>query len=539
MGAADIFFESLLSKEVRKSVPNEGTRIVNTKFEDKQEDGNWVWNAGKKLVGTLLGALGTIIKFSWNLLWGILTSTIGFIWNFDWNQSDESIDQKIKQKWAALGGMLGGTLGNLVGFLGCGVLPGALIFSLNEPLGALIIQNVTEELAEEFLGNVTQLARYTLQSAVETFLLWGYKSVRKLINSPYKSIRDLVQNSAGIQALIGASGIKIDWDELGKPGAKKPDIDNKPWSFALKTEEFIEKIPNDFIRNFVEEFGEEATEACVEAGYVVANSLDTYFAAEKLKQQLAPPLGKTKYVEITPNRDNQELKIVLAGPQETLKQEIVSTLTSYQVMSEKDIGVVYNFEPEKILSRKHKPQIVLYFQETKQSFADRRKNNKKTSRGEGRISFRLMDKTTESINMDFISQLANRIKGKFGKPPLQWHKGKILYSYTDWEKGYQLQLLVNSEIEALRIVEQVLDLQSHSVDREKMQQVRNLAPEKAYDNTPTKKNILGQQVEPPVRRKEVVVQFLYAQLFIEGSLHPITLYDKSKRYRSPIVRDNT
>jgi hypothetical protein len=535
MGAADIFFESLLSKEVRKNVPNGGTRVVNTKFEEQEEDGNWVWNAGKKIVGSIFGAIGGFLTFTISALWGILTSAIGFIWNFDWNQSDESIDQKIKQKWAALGGMLGGTLGNLVGFLGCGVLPGALIFSINEPLGALIIENATEELAEEFIGNVTQLARYTLQSTVETILLWGYKSVRKIINSPYKTIRDIAKNNKGIQALLKANGVTIDWDSPNK----KPDVSNKPWSFALKVEEAIESIPNDFIRNFVEEFGEEATESCVEAGYVVANSLDTYFAAEKLKQQLAPPLGKTKYVEITPNRDNQELKIVLAGPQQTLKQEIVSTLTNYQVMSEKDIGVVYNFEPEKILSRKHKPQIVLYFQETKQSFADRRKNNKKTSRGEGRISFRLMDKTTESINMDFITQLANRVKGKFGKPPLQWHKGKLLYSYTDWEKGYQLQLLANSENEALRIVEQVLDLQSHSVDREKMQQVRNLAPEKAYDNTPKKKNILGKQVEPPVRRKEVTVQFLYAQLFIEGNLHPITLYDKSKRYRSPVVRDNT
>jgi hypothetical protein len=105
--------------------------------------------------------------------------------------------------------------------------------------------------------------------------------------------------------------------------------DSKPWSFALATEEFVEKIPNTFIRNFVEEFLEESWEGCVEAGYVVANSIDSYLAAEKFKQSTMPILGDTKILEITPNRAFPEDKIILAGPKETLKSTLVQTLTAW------------------------------------------------------------------------------------------------------------------------------------------------------------------------------------------------------------------
>lgn len=448
-------------------------------------------------------------------------SSAQFIWNFNWNITDDEINQQIKAKWDALGSMLGGMVGNFVGYLFCGVLPGATIFAFNEPLGAYVLKNVVEEMSEEFLGNLSAVIKYTFTSGIQSMLMTQYKNVRKLIKG----------NSKFIGAVFGdkaEQAIKA-WGEKG----------SKPWSFASKMEEAVESIPNTFVKNFVEEFLEEAWEGCVEAGYVVANSVDAFLAGEKLKQQLIPAMGKTRYVEIQPNRSVEEERIILAGPQEALKSEIVSTLTNYQMMREKDLGTVYCFEPEKVQNRRFKPHVVLWFQETKEDFNNRSKIDKKASRGKGRISFRLMDKTTESIAMDYVTQLATKIKSKFGNPPYEWNKGKLLFSYTDHDKGYQLQLLVNSEQEALRIIEQILDLQTHSVDREKIQQARNLAPEKAFDETPRKKTILGKAEEQPVRRKPCKVKFLYAQLFIEDKQEPVTLYDRSKRYRNPLVRDAT
>ncbi|PAX58361.1 hypothetical protein [Brunnivagina elsteri] len=533
MGAADIVVQALESKIVRQKIGDYGKRVLKVKFEDRrtltgnEQEGNgalaldWIWNQGERLIGFLLEKGAELIKFTFVTLWGLFVSTTQFIWNFDWNASDATLEQQINAKWDALGGMLGGTAGNLFGWIGCGLVPGALMLAVNEPLAAYIIQNVLEEMGEEVLANLAQLTNYMLQSTLQNLIVYSYINARKIIKA----------NVGWVSLLFG--------DKLGQAALAWGNENSKPWSFASATEQFTESLPLGGLQNFVEEFAEEAWDGCVEAGYVVANSIDSFFAMEKLKQQKVPELGKTKYLEVTPNRENKEQRIILAGPQELVKQQVIATLADYQLMADKDVGVVYNFEPEKALNRTYKPHIILYFRESKEDFLARRKLDKKAWRGEGRISFRLMDKSTETITLDYVTQLANKIKAKFGNPPLQWNKGKLLYSYSDWEKGYQLKLLVNSESEALRMIEQILDLQSHSVDREKIQQSRNLLPEKAYDETPKKKTVLGKPIEPPVKRKEVKIKFIYSQLFLDGNLHPVTLYDRSKRFKDAIVRDNT
>lgn len=320
MGLADIEESALESRVVRSQI---GQRAFKLSFEDKQESGDiisWVWNAGSRLVGFLVAQAGSLFSFSLSALWGLFTSTAQFIWNFDWNMSDQSIDQQINQRWAALGGLLGGTLGNSVGYLGCGVLPGATVFAFNEPLAAYVLENVGEEMSEEFLANLSNLMRYTFMSGVQSLILWHFKNIRKFIKS----------NPALVNRIFGAkaeAAVKA-W---GQPNSQ-------PWSFALAVDNAVESIPNAFVRDFVEEFLEEAWDGCVEAGYIVAGSIESFMAAEKLKQLKQPPLGKTKYVEIKPDRSIDDQRIILAGPQEILKPAIVQTLTSYQLMEAKDIG---------------------------------------------------------------------------------------------------------------------------------------------------------------------------------------------------------
>jgi hypothetical protein len=172
--------------------------------------------------------------------------------------------------------MLGGAVGNFIGYLGCGVLPAATIFAFNEPLGAYIMANVREELAEELLGNLSSLVRYTFISTTETLILSSFKNARKFIKS----------NSKFAEQVLGSRGEQL-INAWGTEGSR-------PWSFALAVQASVEAIPNTFVRNFVEEFLEESWEGCVEAGYVVANSIDSYMAAEKFKQQQLPILDISK-----------------------------------------------------------------------------------------------------------------------------------------------------------------------------------------------------------------------------------------------------
>lgn len=126
-------------------------------------------------MGFLVANVGKFISFSLTGLWSLFVSTSQFIWNFNWNMTDTEIDQQIQQRWNALSGMLGGTLGNSAGYLACGILPGATIFAFNEPLGAYVLKNVGEEMAEEFMSNLAGLVRYCFMSGVQSLILWGFK----------------------------------------------------------------------------------------------------------------------------------------------------------------------------------------------------------------------------------------------------------------------------------------------------------------------------------------------------------------------------
>jgi hypothetical protein len=323
MGAADIVASTLRSRTVRNAIGNNGTRIFRANFESQnQGEGgliSWLWNGDGRIVG-LIGSFLKGLVFSAVAIWGLIVSTTQFIWNFDWNMSDQSIDQQIQNSWNALSGMLGGTLGNTFGYLACGVLPSATIFAFNEPLGAYLFANVAEELKEELIANVSNLVRYTFMSGVQTLLLWSFKNLRKWIKA----------NPAVLGTIFGE---------------KTPDLikawgapNSKPWSFAKAVESAVESIPNEALKNFVEEFLEEAWEGCVEAGYVVASGIDTYMVQQRLAQQQVPVLGRQRYVEITPDRTNDNERIILGGPQQLLQGNIVSAMTQYQLIENRDIG---------------------------------------------------------------------------------------------------------------------------------------------------------------------------------------------------------
>ena len=241
---------------------------------------------GGFLINNVASMLGAGLKFSWSLIWGLSTSTFQFLWNFNWNASDEQIDESIKASYEALGSVFGGTLGNAMGWLACGALPGAVIFAFNEPLGLYALKNVGEEALEEIAANVANLIRQTGMTLIRTGISFLYKNIRRIWREPDSAVRKKM-----IEAGI------VDKTKIDKAIAER----NKPWSFAQQMENFVEGIPNKFIRNFTEEFFEEFSDSCIEAGYVIANSVDSYMAMQRMATDNA--LGEETTVEIVLNRD--------------------------------------------------------------------------------------------------------------------------------------------------------------------------------------------------------------------------------------------
>ncbi|WP_138500955.1 hypothetical protein [Nostoc sp. PA-18-2419] len=516
--------EKLTSRVVRSKV---GTRIIRGMEEYKTSNGStgngaldfvgFVFNASWSLTGFLLGNIGGYFKFSWTTFWSWFVATKQFLWNFNWNATDEQLDASIKSRWTALAGQLGGTIGNALGYIACGIVPAAAIMVFNEPLGAYTLARVTEEALEEFLENFGALLKSTLLLGTQIFITETFKSVRKLIKSNSKLVKKYFGSKAekAVQA----------WGEKN----------SKPWSFANANEEYLDKTFGEegAGREFAEELQEEADEACVEAGYVVANSVDTWLSQDMLTQRHTPPMGENKYVEIVPNREVPDERIVLGGREELLKPVIIQTLATHEQFNGRDMGIIYGSIPADMPERRHRPEVVLKFY---------CKQNKNPSKGaitdalSMQIAFRLMNKGKEDFATDeYLKKLANAIHREFATPPLKIEKGRQTYTYSDFEKGYQFKLDVKNETEAKRIIKKVLDIQQHKFDDDKFR-VGSKKANGVIQTIPDKVTIRGKIEEIPISGKSGIVTFQYAYLNVGVNVPPINLIDLTGKKKDVVYK---
>lgn len=108
-------------------------------------------------------------------------------------------------------------------------------------------------------------------------------------------------------------------------------------------------------------------------------------------------------------------------------------------------------------------------------------------------------------------------------------------SYTDWNRGYQLQLLCRDKGEGKRVVEQVLDIQQHSPDWKNFNASENDEPAQAYPTLPGREFILGKSERMPRKRPIADVRFRHAVMHIYGRPNPVVLVDTEQRYAAPLV----
>lgn len=181
-------------------------------------------------------------------------------------------------------------------------------------------------------------------------------------------------------------------------------------------------------------------------------------------------------------------------------------------------------------SRKFHPQIQLEFGEDAQDIED------SYAPVTGVISFRLMGQTSEDITRAEISLYANRVKTAFGAGSgFVWHKGRLMASYTDREHGYKLQLLVRTDIEARRVIEQVLDIQQHSPNWEYLNISKNESESGRYPPVPPQIRVATEFRRAPRQRPIADVRFRRAFLHLWGLPHPIVLVDLTGHHRNPIA----
>lgn len=276
-------------------------------------------------VGWVTSGISSLFRFTASGVWGGMVQTTTFLWHFNWNASDSQLDAQLSGFRTQLAGYLGGTLGNLAGYYVCGILPASKMMVFNEALGARILEEVSEEAFDEFSQNLSLICQSAFNMATMALITNAYKNTRRVIKGIFEN-----PDSPQSQALQGIFGDGIN-DAIASWGEG-----NKPWTFAGAVDEKIESISDTSLQNFTEEFLEEAFDACVEAGYIVANGIDAWYAEQRLQREIV--LGPQEGVEIYPNRESEE-RIVLAGREEILRPVITQVMAGNTLIENRDIGM--------------------------------------------------------------------------------------------------------------------------------------------------------------------------------------------------------
>jgi hypothetical protein len=213
---------------------------------------------------------------------------------------------------------------------------------------------------------------------------------------------------------------------------------------------------------------------------------------------------------------------------------IIRLLLYYVVIKGFGVPEIYSIPVSQVNEGlRYKPQIHLHFVEPFRLVREGETPIDSQIKG-----IRLMGETNEGITKADALKYATKIKTLFGTGNgFTWQRGKNMFTYSDPVKGYNMQLLVISQAEGKRIVEQVLDIQSHTPDWKYAGYKENPEPLEAYPNNPANKTRLGKSTKQKRKRPVTTMNFQWAQLHVEGLPKPIVLYDKTGAYKSPLAHD--
>lgn len=212
-----------------------------------------------------------------------------------------------------------------------------------------------------------------------------------------------------------------------------------------------------------------------------------------------------------------------------LMTQIRQSLFDYLMRSTGAGIAVADEKPSYGIYRKHKPQILLYFQQDSVDIED---NVPVT----GRISFRIMNHTNESLTPPIAEAIARDIRSEFavGNGWI-WKKGRLMISYSDWDKGYQLQLLCHTESVGRELIRKVLSIQNDTPDWRYMNISQNAEPASTFPTVRETEFIFGESRRLPRRRPIADVRFRFATLKLYGVPNPIALVDLSGQWENPLI----
>jgi len=281
---------------------------------------------GRRVLGFLVSALRGV---GWSVTraatW--LISSVTEFTNFNFNATDTELRQAVASNNVALAGMWGGALGSAAGWLTAFILGVGTGFFVpvigGQMLAGLIAGRVGQEAIEEAAQNFGAAIEQTVDIGKRNGLLLAFinrRNFMKTVPSPL------------LIGLLGQQRYEQLQEYWGAPGGE-------PWTIAGRWEEFIENLPGgQMVQAFVEEFSDEFFDSLIEGGYIIAGTLDEMWQLNK--RNTSETLGEFREVIIQPDRQNNDEKIHLVGHSNMLMPAITTTLSSHQLLYNRDVGEI-------------------------------------------------------------------------------------------------------------------------------------------------------------------------------------------------------
>lgn len=261
----------------------------------------FLFNTAKRFTGFLLKGAFSFIEWSFTGLWQLIVETTYEIAYFDWAQSDADIMAQIKTSNEALANQLGQFIGSGSMWIASIAISSSLTVKFPVLAGRVALA-LAEEGSGILRGQLTGLLSNTTQTVIRSLALASYIGVRRLIK--------------------------------GGPTSKS----GKPWTIAGKIEEKVNAIPNSYIRNFVQGFLDGALDSILEIGYVVAFTLDDFYAAAAAANANDDE-EPVRRLEVFPDENSTE-SIILEDNQEAVEEQLNNYLSTHQLVDNRDIGTV-------------------------------------------------------------------------------------------------------------------------------------------------------------------------------------------------------
>lgn len=326
---------NLASRTIRKQVTssNSGIRQISTlnRFLSDSEQGatdggllgglgrlfRRVINLGARGAGWIFRNLLGVASFSFSGIWSWLVNAGQQLVNFDWNSSDAELRQLASSGYLASAATWGAFVGSGFGWL-AGIGLGYGVSMLCPVIGsAALARYIAGQVALEAIEEVSQNLRVAVLQTMRA--MTNQATLSLYINSRKFLKRNSDRLPPRLREVI---------DNWGSDNGPRVTISDT-------IEERIERLPLP-LQIFTEEAIDEFFDSFIEAGYIIAQELDTAMAASKAAKPDNPERGLILY----PDRDNPNDKVVLSGNQEQLIPQIQGILANKRTLDGKDVGEI-------------------------------------------------------------------------------------------------------------------------------------------------------------------------------------------------------